>query len=166
MTEIHDFSTLQQRLGKEIAISDWFEVPQDRITQFAETTEDRQWIHLDPARAAAESPYRTTIAHGFLTLSMVSALLRNAIKLPAQRMGINYGLNRVRFMAAVPSGSRIRGRFVPTEVKEIEGGYQVVWTITIEREGSERPCCVAEWIIRYIVDGTRVSGLGTRDQQA
>jgi acyl dehydratase len=166
MTEIHDFSTLQQRLGKEIAISDWFEVPQDRITQFAETTEDRQWIHLDPARAAAESPYRTTIAHGFLTLSMVSALLRNAIKLPAQRMGINYGLNRVRFMAAVPSGSRIRGRFVPTEVKEIEGGYQVVWTITIEREGSERPCCVAEWIIRYIVDGTRGSGLGTRDQQA
>jgi acyl dehydratase len=166
MTEIHDFSTLQQRLGKEIAISDWFEVPQDRITQFAETTEDRQWIHLDPARAAAESPYRTTIAHGFLTLSMVSALLRNAIKLPAQRMGINYGLNRVRFMAAVPSGSRIRGRFVPTEVKEIEGGYQVVWTITIEREGSERPCCVAEWIIRYIVDGTRGSGLGTRNQQA
>jgi acyl dehydratase len=150
VTEIPDFSTLQQRLGQEIAVSDWFEMPQDRISQFAETTEDRQWIHVDAGRAAAESPYRTTIAHGFLTLSMVSALLRNAIRLPPQRLGINYGLNRVRFMAAVPSESRIRGRFVPSEMKEIEGGYQVVWTITIEREGSERPCCVAEWIVRYL----------------
>ena len=150
MTEISDFSDLQQQLGKEIAVSDWFEMAQDRISQFAETTEDRQWIHLDAGRAAAESPYRTTIAHGFLTLSMVSALLRNAIKLPQQRMAINYGLNRVRFMAAVPSGSRIRGRFVPSEVKEIDGGYQVVWTITIEREGTDKPSCVAEWIIRYL----------------
>jgi acyl dehydratase len=150
MVEIQDFASLQQRLGQEIAVSDWFAMPQDRISQFAETTEDRQWIHLDAARAAADSPYRTTIAHGFLTLSMVSALLRNAIKLPQQRMGINYGLNRVRFMAAVPSGSRIRGRFVLSEIKEIEGGYQVVWTITIEREGSEKPSCVAEWIIRYL----------------
>ena len=82
---------------------------------------------------------------------MVSALLRNAIRLPPQRMGINYGLNRVRFMGAVPSGSRIRGRFVPSEMKEIEGGYQVVWTITIEREGSEKPSCVAEWVLRYLM---------------
>ena len=150
MTEIPDFSVLQQRLGQEIAVSDWFEMSQDRISQFAETTEDRQWIHIDAARAATESPYKTTIAHGFLTLSMVSALLRNAIKLPRQRMGINYGLNRVRFMGAVPSGSRIRGRFVPTEFKEIEGGCQVVWTITIEREGSDKPSCVAEWVMRYL----------------
>ena len=150
MIEIPDFSALRQRLGQEVAVSDWFEIPQDRITQFAETTEDRQWIHVDAARAAAESPYRTTIAHGFLTLSMVSALLRNAIRLPQQRMGINYGLNRVRFMGPVPSGSRIRGRFVPSEMKEIEGGYQVVWTITIEREGSEKPSCVAEWVLRYL----------------
>ena len=152
MIEIPDFSTLQQRLGQEVAISDWFEMPQERISHFAETTEDRQWIHIDAARAATESPYRTTIAHGFLTLSMVSALLRNAIKLPKQRMGINYGLNRVRFTAAVPSGSRIRGRFVPTEIKEIESGYQIVWTITIEREGSEKPSCVAEWVLRYLLD--------------
>jgi acyl dehydratase len=150
--EIHDFSTLRQQIGQEIAISDWFELSQDRISQFAETTEDRQWIHLDAARAAAESPYRSTIAHGFLTLSMISALLRSAIRLPKQRMGINYGLNRVRFMAAVPSGSKIRGRFVPSEIKEIEGGYQVVWTITIEREGSEKPSCVAEWVMRYITE--------------
>ena len=153
MIEIPDFSTLTQQLGQEVAISDWFEMPQERISQFAETTEDRQWIHIDAGRAEAESPYKTTIAHGFLTLSMVSALLRNAIKLPKQRMGINYGLNRVRFMGAVPSGSRIRGRFVPTEIKEIQGGYQVVWTITIERDGSDKPCCVAEWVMRYFVDG-------------
>ena len=150
MIEIPDFSTLEQRLGREVAVSDWFEMPQQRISQFAETIEDHQWIHIDAARAAAESPYKTTIAHGFLTLSMVSALLRNAIKLPPQRLGINYGLNRVRFMAAVPSGSRIRGRFAPTEIKEIEGGYQVVWTVTIEREGSEKPSCVAEWVVRYL----------------
>jgi acyl dehydratase len=153
MIEIKDFSTLQQRLGQELAVSDWLEMPQERISQFAETTEDQQWIHVDAARAAAESPYKTTIAHGFLTLSMLSALLRNAITFPKRRMGINYGLNRVRFMGAVPSGSRIRGRFVPTEIKEIEGGYQVVWTITIEREGSDKPCCVAEWLLRYILDG-------------
>jgi acyl dehydratase len=149
MTEITDFSALRQQLGQEIAVGDWFEMTQDRISQFAETTEDRQWIHIDAARAAAESPYKATIAHGFLTLSMLSALLRSAIKLPQQRLGINYGLNRVRFTGAVPAGSRIRGRVVPSEVKEIEGGYQVVWTITIEREGSDKPCCVAEWVLRY-----------------
>jgi acyl dehydratase len=151
MIEIPDFSALQQRLGQEVTVSDWFEMPQERISQFAETIEDRQWIHVDAARAAAESPYKTTIAHGFLTLSMLSALLRNAIKLPKQRMGINYGLNRVRFMGAVPAGSRIRGRFVPTEIKAIEGGYQVVWTVTIEREGSDKPSCVAEWVLRYLL---------------
>ena len=150
MVEINDLSTLRERLGKEIAVSDWFDISQDRISTFAEATEDRQWIHIDTARAASESPYGTTIAHGFLTLSMSSALLRNAIRLPVQRLGINYGINRVRFMAAVPSGARIRGRFVPADFQDVEGGYQVVWRITIEREGSDRPCCVAEWIIRYI----------------
>jgi acyl dehydratase len=151
MIEIPDFSTLQERLGHEVAVSDWFEMPQERISQFAETTDDQQWIHVDAARAAAESPYKTTIAHGFLTLSMLSALLRSAITLPKRRLGINYGLNRVRFMNAVPSGSRIRGRFVPTEIKEIDGGYQMVWTVTIEREGSEKPSCVAEWVTRYLL---------------
>ena len=151
MIEINDFSTLKQRLGQEVAVSDWFDMSQERISQFAEAIEDRQWIHIDAERAAAESPFKTTIAHGFLTLSMASALLRNAVKLPKQRMGINYGLNRVRFMGVVPSGSRIRGRFVPTEIKEIEGGYQVVWTITIEREGSDKPCCVAECVLRYML---------------
>ena len=150
MIEINDLPALRERLGQEIAVSDWFELSQDRISSFAETTEDRQWIHVDPARAAAESPYGTTIAHGFLTLSMISVLLRSAIRLPAQRIGINYGLNRVRFIAAVPSGARIRGRFVPADIQDVEGGHQVVWKITIERDGSDRPCCVAEWIIRYL----------------
>ena len=150
LTELSDYASLRDRLGQEIAVSDWFDMPQDRISQFAETTEDRQWIHIDPARAAQESEYKATIAHGFLTLSMVSALLRNAIRLPPQRMGINYGLNRVRFMGAVPAGSRIRGRFTPSEIKEIDGGYQVTWTITIEREGADKPSCVAEWVIRYL----------------
>ena len=150
MTEVHDLSDLRKRLGEEIAVSDWFELSQDRISQFAETTEDRQWIHVDPARAARESPYGTTIAHGFLTLSMISVLLRSAIRLPSLRMGINYGLNRVRFMAAVPSGARIRGRFVPADIQDVEGGYQVAWKITIERDGGDRPCCVAEWIVRYL----------------
>ena len=151
MTEVQDVASLRQKLGQEIAVSDWVEMSQDRISMFAETTEDRQWIHVDAARAASESPYGTTIAHGFLTLSMISVLLRSAIRLPAQRMGINYGFNRVRFMAAVPSGARIRGRFVPADVQAVEGGYQVVWKITIEREGSDRPCCVAEWVMRYLV---------------
>src|SRR5204862_3204098 len=110
MIEIPDFSTLQQRLGQEIAVSDWFEMPQARISQFADTIDEQQWIHIDADRAAAESPYRTTIAHGFLPLSMGSALLRNAIKLPKQRMGLNCGLDWVRLLAGVPSGSRMRGR--------------------------------------------------------
>lgn len=152
MIDISDFAALRHRIGQEIAVSDWVEISQERIAQFAETTEDRQWIHVDPARAAAESPYKTTIAHGFLTLSMVSTLLRTAIRLPAQRMGINYGLNRVRFMGAVPAGARLRGRFAPAEIKDVDGGYQVTWTITIEREGGDRPCCVAEWVVRYLHD--------------
>jgi acyl dehydratase len=150
MIEIEDLATLRDQIGQEIAVSDWMEISQERITQFADATGDRQWIHVDPARAAAESPYGTTIAHGFLTLSMVSALLRSAIRLPAQRAGINYGVNRVRFMAPVPAGARIRGRFAPAAIKDVEGGYQATWTITIERQGADRPCCVAEWIVRYL----------------
>jgi acyl dehydratase len=151
MIDIPDISALRQRIGQEIAVSDWVQISQDRITRFAETTDDRQWIHVDPARAAAESPFQTTIAHGFLTLSLVSALLRNAIRFPAQRIGINYGVNRVRFVAPVPAGARIRGRFSPAAVEDVSGGYQVTWAITIEREGADRPCCVAEWIVRYLL---------------
>ena len=144
-----DVANLGGHLGEEVAVSDWFEVTQERIDRFAEATEDRQWIHVDPARAAAESPAGATIAHGFLTLSLVSALLRQAITVARVRMAINYGVNRVRFVSPLPAGSRIRGRFVPVAVHQAGGGLQVTWAVTVEREHGDKPCCVADWIVRY-----------------
>lgn len=131
-------------------MSDWLDVTQERIDQFAEATEDRQWIHVDPARAARELPGKTTIAHGFLTLSLVSALFRGAIRMDGLRMAINYGVNRVRFVSPVPAGARIRGRFSPLAVEDVDGGAQVTWKVVVEREhGGDKPCCVAEWLVRY-----------------
>jgi acyl dehydratase len=143
-----DFTTLGDRIGQEIAVSPWFDVTQARIDAFAEATEDRQWIHVDPAKAATHSPFKSTIAHGFLTLSLVSVLLRTAMSF-STKMALNYGVNRVRFVSPVPVGSRVRGRFAPKVVDAVDGGVQVTWNITIEREGQEKPACVAEWIIRY-----------------
>ncbi|OLD15795.1 MAG: dehydratase [Acidobacteria bacterium 13_1_40CM_3_65_5] len=144
-----DVHTLREHIGQEIAVGDWLPVAQDRIQQFADATGDHQWIHLDTARAEKESPYKTTIAHGFLTLSLVSTLMRDAIRIGGLRMAINYGLNRVRFISPVPSGTRIRGRFAPTAVEETGGAVQVTWTVTIERQASDKPCMVAEWLVRY-----------------
>ena len=149
MTEIADVRALAGRIDQEIAVSEWLDVTQERIDRFAEATEDRQWIHVDAARAADESPFKTTIAHGFLTLSLVSALGQRAMRVGGIRMAINYGLNRVRFMAPVPAGSRIRGRFTPTAVGAEGGSVQITWRVTIEREHVEKPCCVAEWLVRY-----------------
>src|SRR6266404_60617 len=143
-----DVRTLHDRIGQEIAVSDWLEVSQARIGQFADATGDHQWIHVDPARAVAESPFKTTIAHGFLTLSLLSPLIRESIQFTGLRMAINYGLDRVRFVSPVPSGARLRARIVATEVREVSGGYQVTWSITVEREGESKPSCVAEWIVR------------------
>ena len=148
MTEI-DVRTIKDQIGREVAVSDWLEVSQERINQFADASGDHQWIHVDPARAAAESPFRTTIAHGFLTLSLLSTLLRDTVHFTGLRMAINYGLNRVRFMSPVPSGSRIRARVKLEAVDDIAGGYQVTWLATIEREHAEKPACVAEWLVRY-----------------
>jgi len=148
MTEI-DVRTIKDQIGREVAVSDWLEVSQERINQFADASGDHQWIHVDPARAAAESPFRATIAHGFLTLSLLSTLLRDAVHFTGLRMAINYGLNRVRFMSPVPSGSRIRARVKLEAVDDIAGGYQVTWLATIEREHVEKPACVAEWLVRY-----------------
>ena len=139
---------LERRVGEEIAVGDWLEMTQDRIDQFAESTGDRQWIHVDPVRAA-QSPFKTTIAHGFLTLSLVSALLRNAITITGVRMAINYGLNRVRFATPVPTGSRVRGRFTLAAVEQTGGSTQATWAVTVEREGEQKPACVAEWLVRY-----------------
>jgi acyl dehydratase len=142
--------SLASHIGQEM-VSDWLDLTQARITQFAEAVEDRQWIHVDTARATVESPHGTTIAHGFLVLSLSSVLLRGAVTVGGLRMAINYGLNRVRFVSAVPAGSRIRGRFTLAAVDPIDGGVQVTWQATIEREGHEKPACVSEWLTRYYV---------------
>ncbi len=149
VTQFESITALREQVGQEVATSDWLEVSQERINQFAESTEDRQWIHVDPERAARESPFKETIAHGFLTLSLLSELGKRAMSVGGVRMGINYGLNRVRFVSPVPAGSRIRGRFTLATVEEINGGVQATWNVTVEREGSEKPCCVAEWLVRY-----------------
>jgi len=147
MIEI-DPNTLSGRTGDEIGVSDWVEISQARIDRFADATDDHQWIHVDPARAAAESPFETTIAHGFLTLSLVPALLRATIRLPA-RMTINYGSNRVRFVSPVPTGSRVRGRFTVVQVQNVPDALQVTWGVVVEREGGTKPSCIAEWLVRY-----------------
>jgi acyl dehydratase len=122
-------------------VSDWLVVSQERINQFAEATGDHQWIHVDTTRGP-------TIAHGFLTLSLMATLLRESADIEVSR-AVNYGLNRVRFLAPVPAGSRIRGRFTPASVEEGEASTKITWSATIEREGGEKPCCVAEWIVVY-----------------
>src|SRR6266850_1272181 len=151
VTQIESIVQLADYVGREVAVSDWLEVTQERINQFAEATEDRQWIHVDPERAARESPFKETIAHGFLTLSLLSELLKLAMSVGGVRIGINYGLNRVRFVRPVPAGARIRGRFVLAEMEPIVGGVQALWKVTVERDGSDKPCCVAEWLVRYYV---------------
>ena len=137
-------------LGKEIGVSEWITVTQERISQFAEATEDQQWIHVDRERAKRESPYGTTIGHGFLTLSLVSRILRDVVQIKSGvGMAINYGLNRVRFPAPVRAGSKIRGRVSLLGMKEVSGAQEVTFSVTVEVEGGEKPCCVAESIVRY-----------------
>jgi acyl dehydratase len=143
-----DVRTLRDRVGQEVAVSNWITITQERINQFADATGDHQWIHVDAARAAA-SPFQSTIAHGFLTLSLTSALLRSAINPTGLRMAINYGMNRVRFVSPVPSGSRVRGRFTLAQVEDAGGAVQATWSVTIERDGGDRPACVADWLVRY-----------------
>ena len=149
---VNGIEELRTLVGHEIGLSDWFLVDQQRIAQFAETTEDRQWIHLDSERASRESPYQSTIAHGFLTLSLLSEFSREAIDIRGDfKMRINYGLNRVRFPAPVPAGARIRGRFTLAAVEDFEGGVQVVWTVIVEVEGGAKPALAAEWVTRLYV---------------
>ena len=140
---------LESRVGQEIAVSPWVAVPQERIDLFAKATEDYQWIHVDPARAKA-SPFGTTIAHGFLTLSMLPKLTESTFEFSDRKMGVNYGLNKVRFTSPVPAGSKIRARFVLAKFEKIEGnGVQTTWGVTFEREGGDKPVCVAESIGRH-----------------
>jgi acyl dehydratase len=148
--EIVDPSELVAHVGRELAVSDWLVVTQERIAQFADATGDHQWIHLDGERAERESPYGTTVAHGFLSLSLISALVKNAVSIGGHRLAINYGLNRVRFVSAVPAGARIRARVTPLSVQAVDGGVsQVAWSVVVEREDADKPCLVAEWLVRY-----------------
>jgi acyl dehydratase len=148
--EISSLEELRSLTGQEVAVGDWFEVAQDRIDLFADATGDRQWIHLDVERAKRESPYGTTIAHGFLTLSLLSHIMAQTVKINFPiKMGINYGLNKVRFPAAVPAGARVRVRATLQSLEDIPGGQQLTWGLAVEREGGDKPCCVAEWLVRY-----------------
>ena len=146
MNSIRD---LARRVGEEVAVSPWLLVDQARIDTFAKAIEDFQWIHVDPQRAAA-SPFKGTIAHGFLTLSLLSHLSEMTFSFADRRMGINYGLNRVRFTSPVPVGSRVRARFTLLKFEPIENnGVQVTWNVVIEIEGAEKPALVAEWMGRH-----------------
>lgn len=140
---------LESRVGQEVGVSPWVEMPQERIDLFARATEDFQWIHVDPARAKG-SPFGGTIAHGFLTLSMLPKLSESTFAFSDRKMGVNYGLNKVRFTAPVPAGARIRGRFTLAKYEKLEGnGVQTTWSVVFEREGGDKPVCVAEAISRH-----------------
>jgi acyl dehydratase len=140
---------LRAAVGEQLGHSDWLEIDQKRIDLFAEATGDHQWIHVDPERAAA-GPFGTTIAHGYLTLSLLPVLVPQIIMLNGVTMGINYGTNKVRFPAPVPVGSRLRATGTVQEVQDVkDGGLQVTVQVAIEREGGEKPVCVAESVSRY-----------------
>jgi acyl dehydratase len=138
-------------VGQEIAVTDWFNVTQERIQQFADATLDHQWIHVDVERARRESPFKAPIAHGFLTLSLLPQFMHQALEIRhGIRLGVNYGLNRVRFVSPVPAGSNIRARVALQSLKDVPpSGMEAVFNATIEVEGSDKPCCVAEWVVRY-----------------
>ena len=148
MREIASLDELKALVGQEVAVSDWVQISQERVNQFAEATGDHQWIHLDVERCKRESPFGAPIAHGFLTLSLLPMLMQNSLRMTDVRMGVNYGLNKVRFPAPVPVGSRVRSRATLLSVEDIEGGAQVTWLVTMEREGGDKPVCVAESISR------------------
>ena len=139
---------MQAETGKEVAISEWMTIAQERVNQFADATDDPQWIHVDVERAKRESPFGTTIAHGFLTLSLIPKLFESAVVLPQGKMSINYGLNKVRFPSPVRVGSRLRGRFKLLEAEQLDGCMQSIWQMTLECEGSDKPACVAESVLR------------------
>jgi acyl dehydratase len=150
LAKIKSPDSLKDLVGREVAVTDWLFVTQDRIQQFAEATGDRQWIHLDRERAERESPYGTTIAHGFLTLSLLSFLMEEGLEIEhGVGRAINYGLNRVRFPSPVRAGSRIRGHFTLLSIMDLGDALEPVFSVVVECEGTDKPCCVAEWVVRY-----------------
>jgi acyl dehydratase len=149
-TVLSGIDEVKAAVGRHLGTSDWFEITQDRIDQFADATGDHQWIHVDPERAAA-GPFGTTIAHGYLTLSLSNALLPEIVEVQGVSMGVNYGVGKVRFPAPVPVGSRIRARAELVAADDVAGGVQTTVLITVELEGSDKPACVIESISRYLV---------------
>lgn len=148
MKTFQSYTELAACVGQEVAVTDWITVTQKQIDLFAEATGDHQWIHVDPERAA-QGPFGTTIAHGFLTLSLIPKFFAAAFTIAGARMGVNYGLNRVRFTAPVPVGSRVRARLTLSALEPAEpDGVQMTWHVTMEREGSDKPVCVAESLAR------------------
>ena len=144
----HSAEELRAAAGREAGPTDWITVEQPRVDEFADATDDHQWIHVEPARAAS-GPFGTTIAHGYLTLSLVNFFLPDLVRVEGAKMGVNYGTNKVRFPAAVKVGARIRGRAQVLEATDVPGGVQIVVRVTIEIEGGERPACVADTISRF-----------------
>lgn len=138
-------------IGSEIGVSEWLEITQERVDQFAAATGDFQWIHVDVARSRRESPYGVTVAHGFLTLGLLPLFLSEAVQVEGAGMTVNYGVNRVRFPSPLPVGSRVQGRIKVLAVEEIAGGAQVEWEVTVEREGGDKPVCVAQLLVRFYV---------------
>jgi acyl dehydratase len=146
-----NLTDLPKRIGDELAISDWLLVTQERINQFADATGDHQWIHIDAERCSRESPFKSTIAHGFLTLSLLPYFKDQCIAYESVKMGVNYGTNRVRFMSPVKVNSKLRARFKLLECEAIQGGVQTVFEATIEIDGHGKPACVAELVTRAYV---------------
>ena len=146
--DISTLDKLRAQLGRETVVTDWVAVTQERIDKFADATDDFQWVHVDTERSSRESPFGGTIAHGFLTLSLLGKFYHEDIQLPFCDLGLNYGLNKVRFTNPVRAGSRVRGRFVLAKLDDIDNGIQMTWSITFEIEGVERPACVAEHVVR------------------
>ena len=148
MKTFESIAALAPLVGQEVAVSDWITITQQQVNLFAEATGDHQWIHVDVERAKA-GPFGAPIAHGFLTLSLLPTFFESAMVVHGTRMGVNYGLNKVRFTSPVPVGSRLRARAKLLEARPIEnGGYQFTWNVTIEREGGDKPACVAESVNR------------------
>lgn len=145
---ISGIDDLRARVGQEVIVSDWLEMTQARINQFADATGDHQWIHVDVERSHRESPFKAPIAHGFLTMSLLSMFLSENLKFEGTKMGVNYGFNRLRFTDPVPVGARIRARFKLDTLEDLPGGVQLIWGVTVEREGSDKPCLVAQWVTR------------------
>ncbi|MGA9511129.1 MAG: MaoC family dehydratase [Candidatus Sulfotelmatobacter sp.] len=148
--EIENLNSLKQFEGREFHPTGWFVITQDRIQKFADATEDRQWIHLDPRRAQRESPFKVTIAHGFLTLSLISYFLKQAVRIRSGvAMSINYGLNKVRFPAPVRAGASVRARVTLLSAKESPEFVDAAFLLQVESQSAAKPCCIAEWLVRY-----------------